>query len=345
MVMTVPGAERSPLRVGVLGVASIFREGFLPSILRSRDARLVAVASRRDSDFTEEGVRLYTGSDAYQRLIEDTNVDAVYIPLPNHLHKEWTLKAAAAGKHVLCEKPLGVDADDAVEMVEACRVTGVHLVEAFMYRYNPQHHRAKEIVTSGEIGEVELVRTGFTVPLEDLHGNVRFQRLPGAGAVHDVGAYGINLVGWMMGEEPVRAHAFAREFDGTGADVLHAITLEFPNGRYGTISGGLRQAYRSFYEIVGTEGRVEVERPYATPPFVDALDELVLTVTTAEGTRTESFPDASQYDLQLDQFCRLVRGEVNSAYSAHNSIKTMRVIDACLRSVETGKAEPVITSV
>jgi D-xylose 1-dehydrogenase (NADP+, D-xylono-1,5-lactone-forming) len=329
------------VQLGVLGNASIFREAVFPAIAGSARIAVAAIASRGGLSVDDTSIRLYEGADAYQRLVEDPLVDAVYIPLPNHLHKEWTAKAAEAGKHVLCEKPLGVDAAEASEMVAACAANGVHLVEAFMYRYNPQHFRAREILSSGEIGELKLVRVGFTVPLDDPRHNVRFGPYPGAGAIHDVGSYGINLARWMMGDEPIRAHAFAFNLPGTQADILHAITLEFPSDRLATISGGLGQAYKNSYELVGTGGRIEVERPFATPPFVKSEGELALWVTTPQGTRAEAFPDASQYAMQLEQFARLVRGEPSEAYLPEDSVLNLRVIDACMRSVASGASERV----
>jgi D-xylose 1-dehydrogenase (NADP+, D-xylono-1,5-lactone-forming) len=338
------GGTPDIVRLGVLGNASIFRNAVLPSIDPSGKVRVAAIASRGALSVPDQSVRLYSGVDAYQRLLDDPDIDAVYIPLPNHLHKEWTLKAAAAGKHVLCEKPLGVDADEASEMVAACKAAGVHLVEAFMYRYNPQHRRVREILSSGEIGELRLIRVGFTVPLVEPELNVRYGPYAGAGAIHDVGSYGINLARWMAGEEPTRAQAFTSNLPGTDADILHVINLEFPGGRLAAISGGLGQAYKNSYELVGTLGRIEVERPFATPPFVESTGDLELRVITADGTRAEGFPDVSQYALQMEQFRRLVSDEPNDAYAPEDSVKTLRVIDACLRSVSSGAAEPITSN-
>ncbi|WP_308467098.1 Gfo/Idh/MocA family protein [Rathayibacter soli] len=330
-----------PVRLGVLGYAAIFTGAIFPSLAGSIAVTVTAIASRRQISVPDDSIRLYTGEGAYQQLLDDPQIDAVYIPLPNHLHKEWTIKAAEAGKHVLCEKPLGVTAAEASEMVEACSASGVQLVEAFMYRYNPQHSRAREILRSGEIGELALVRVGFTVPLDDPHRNVRYGPYPGAGAIHDVGSYGINLARWMMGDEPTRAHAFACNLPGTQADILHAITLEFPADRLATISGGLAQARKNTYELIGSTGRIEVERPFATPPFVESDGDLVLQVTTPAGTREEAFPDASQYAMQMEQFARLVRGEPNEVYRPDDSILTLHVIDACMRSLASGASERV----
>ncbi|VXB66286.1 Predicted dehydrogenase [Arthrobacter sp. 9V] len=338
----------SVIRFGILGNAAVYQKALRPAFERSAVAVLAAVGSSKASGAAHplptDGVPAiteYTGEGAYQAVIDDPNVDAVYIPLPNHLHKEWTLKAAAAGKHVLCEKPLGVTAADAYDMIRACQENVVHLMEAFMYRYNPQHHRARQIAASGEIGDLRLVRVGFSVPLPSPESNVRFQDYPGAGALHDVGSYGINVCRWMFGTEPTRAHALTANLPGTGADILHTISLEFPDGKMATISGGLGQAYRSFYELVGTTGRIEVERPFATPPFVESDGPLRLKVDTGESTREELFDDESQYDIQIEAFCSLINGHPEQAYSPEDSQRNMHVLDACAASAQSGATELV----
>lgn len=339
--------KQSVIRFGILGNAAIYQKALRPAFERSDVAVLAAVGSSRTSGERHPAqadgapVAEYSGEGAYQAVLDDPDVDAVYIPLPNHLHKEWTLKAAAAGKHVLCEKPLGVTAADAEEMIQACRENGVQLMEAFMYRFNPQHRRALEIVASGEIGDLRLVRAGFSVPLPNPEGNVRYQPYPGAGALHDVGSYGINVCRWMFGEEPVRAHALTANLPGTEADILHTISLEFPDGKMATISGGLGQAYRSYYELVGTTGRIEVERPFATPPFVESEGSLRLKIDDGHNTREELFPDDSQYDIQIEAFCSLLNGEPERAYTPEDSLRNMRVLDACIASAHSGATEPV----
>lgn len=336
--------ENQPIRFGILGNAAIFREALQPAFAKTSLAEITAIASSKELDEESSSVRTYHGPAAYQELLNDPEIDAVYVPLPNHLHREWTIKAAAAGKHVLCEKPLGVNAEDAEEMIKACSSNGVHLMEAFMYRYNPQHTRCLEIVAAGEIGDLRLVRVGFTVPLAKPETNVRFGPYAGAGALHDVGSYGINLCRWMFGSEPVQVQAFASYFPGTEADVLHVLNLEFPDGKLATVSGGLGQAYRSFYELVGTKGRIEVERPFATPPFVTSDGRLPLTVVTESGQREEEFDDESQYVPQIEEFCRLLSGQTNSAYDPEDSVKNMRVLDACMASIKAGGTSQLVAN-
>jgi D-xylose 1-dehydrogenase (NADP+, D-xylono-1,5-lactone-forming) len=318
----------------------------LDAITKAEHTSVAAIATRGDGaalqgDRRLAGAKILTGPDSYAQLVASEEVDAVYVGLPNHLHKPWTLEAITHGKHVLCEKPLGIDAGEARDMVAAAQHANVHLVEAFMYRYNPQHERVREIIASGELGEVKLVRSGFTVPLEDPLGNVRFGPYPAAGALFDVGVYCINVSRWMFGVEPVTAYASLVELPGSKGDILHSLVLTFPDGRLASLSGGLGQAYQSFYEVIGTEGRVMVDRPFATPPFVPARAQLELEVHSAGEVRREPFPDAGQYIDQFEEFAKLVSGQSSRAYLAEDSVATMEIVDALMRSSRSGRAEPV----
>lgn len=334
------------LRIGILGSGHIVLNAILDAIAEADRASVAAIATRSDgatlkADRRLAGAKIMTGPDSYAELVASDDVDAVYIGLPNHLHKSWTLAAIHHGKHVLCEKPLGVDAAEASEMVDAAKLADVRLVEGFMYRYNPQHARVREIIASGELGEVKLVRSGFTVPLDDPLGNVRFGPYPAAGALFDVGVYCINVSRWMFGAEPLTAYASMAELPGSQGDILHSLVLTFPGGRLASLSGGLGQAYQSFYEVIGTAGRVVVDRPFATPPFVPARPQLELEVHSAGNVRREPFPDAGQYVAQFEEFAKLVAGEPSRAYLAEDSVANMNIVDALVRSSRSGRAETV----
>lgn len=337
--------ERS-LRIGILGSGHIVMNAILDAVAEADHAAVAAIATRGGGaalrgDGRLAGATILTGPDSYAQLVASDDVDAVYVGLPNHLHKIWTLEAIRHGKHVLCEKPLGVDAREASEMVAAAQRANVHLVEAFMYRYNPQHARVREIIASGELGTVKLVRSGFTVPLDDPLSNVRFGPYPAAGALFDVGVYCINVSRWMFGTEPLTAFASMVELAGSRGDILHSLVLTFPGGGLASLSGGLGQAYQSFYEVIGTDGRVMVDRPFATPPFVPAREQLELEVHTAGKVRREPFPDTGQYVAQFDEFAKLVAGEPSRAYLAEDAIATMSIVDALVNSSRSGRAETV----
>jgi len=334
------------LRIGILGSGQIVMNAIVDAIIEADGAVVSAIATRGTGAALKDdprfaGVSILTGPDSYAQLVGSEDVDAVYVGLPNHLHKLWTLEAIRHGKHVLCEKPLGIDAGEAREMVAAAKQANVRLVEAFMYRYNPQHQRVREIIASGELGEVKLIRSGFTVPLADPLDNVRFGPYPAAGALYDVGVYCVNVARWMFGSEPTTAYASMAELPGSTGDILHSLVLTFPGGRLASLSGGLGQAYQSFYEVVGTAGRVLVDRPFATPPFVPAEPQLELEVHSAGNVRREPFPDAGQYVAQIDEFVKLLEDKPSRAYLADDSIANMDVIDALVRSARSGRAETV----
>jgi D-xylose 1-dehydrogenase (NADP+, D-xylono-1,5-lactone-forming) len=319
------------------------------AIVEANGASIATIATRGDgaalkADRRLAGAHVFTGSDSYARLVASEEINAVYIGLPNHLHKQWTLEAIRHGKHVLCEKPLGIDAREAVEMVDAAKQANVHLVEAFMYRYNPQHRRVREIIASGELGEVKLVRSGFTVPLQNPLGNVRFGPYPAAGALFDVGVYCVNVARWMFDSEPLTAYASMAELPGSQGDILHSLVLTFSDGRLASLSGGLGQAYESFYEVIGTDGRIMVDRPFATPPFVPAQPQLELEVHAGGNIRREPFPDTGQYVTQINEFVKLLEGQPSLAYLAVDSVANLDVIDALVRSSRSGRAETITRS-
>src|SRR5690625_3641095 len=214
---------RDIVRWGIIGNARIAREELIPAIKEANNAELTAIASRSPAaakDAAETyGFRKF--HDSYDALLRDPDVDAVYIPLPNGLHAEWTVKAARAGKHVLCEKPAALTSVEAQRMVEACRVNGVVFMEAFMYQFHPQHQRVRAIVASGEIGQVRLMHSRFAFQLGD-PGNVRFDKKLGGGALYDVGCYCIHSSRHILGVEPSGVYAQAHADPDSGVDLTTA---------------------------------------------------------------------------------------------------------------------------
>jgi predicted dehydrogenase len=337
-------ATTDDVRWGVLGLADIALRAVIPAIQACAGAKLHAVATRGEApsgSIVDDAV-CYAGPDSYARLLADPNVDAVYIPVPNHLHSTWAIQACEAGKHVLCEKPLGVTPDDVAAMTDASERCSVLLMEAFMYRYNPQLVSLKELIGSGGLGDPRLLQASFTVALKDPETNVRMQDTPGAGALFDVGVYAINTARWMFGAQPSHAYARAQCRSGTRADEVATVVLEFPGDRLAVIDCALSLPYRNHFEIVGTRGSAFVDRPYASPPFQPARDELVTVITDAAGNATTTrFPEADQYRLEIDAFCRAVRGDQSSLYPTTESKADAAVLAACLRSMQTGRSEAV----
>ncbi|EFM11724.1 oxidoreductase domain protein [Paenibacillus curdlanolyticus YK9] len=319
------------MRWGVIGCAGIAVHSVIPAIQQSERGEVAAIASRGIDKARETAQKLNIAKayGAYEELLADPDIDAVYIPLPNHLHKEWTIKAAEAGKHVLCEKPAALDAAEAEQMIAACRNAGVLFAEAFMYRLHPRVERVKSIIASGEIGELRAVNGCFTFNNAEDAGNVRYRQEWGGGSIYDVGVYPLSAARWIIGAEPEAAtvHALFSEQHG-GVDMMASGLIEFANGVGMTFDCGMWAAYRQGVEVLGTEGRIELKGAFTdSEPF---------TVYTKEGERVEGpFSDINNYVSQADQFARAVFGEAIYPFPAEDAIANMRLVDACLLSART----------
>ena len=236
----------------------------IPGIKSSRSGSLVALASRDRATARawadEFGIKIAHGS--YQDLIDDPAVDAVYMPLPNELHRPWVMAAADAGKHVLCEKPLALDAREAALMVEHCRKRNVVLIEAFMWRHQPRTLKLLEMVRNGELGELRFFRSSFSFPIQA--GDWRLDPLRGGGALFDVGCYGLSAARLFAGSEPTGVHAMAH-LGATGVDLSLTAELTFPGGTLAVIDCSFEQPYRCSFELVGKQGVIEVPDAYLPP--------------------------------------------------------------------------------
>jgi xylose dehydrogenase (NAD/NADP) len=321
------------LRWGILGAAHIAARRILPAIARSRRHTVVGVASRDPSRARELArrfgiTRVYDG---YEALLDDPEIDAVYNPLPNALHREWTERAARAGKHVLCEKPLAVSAADAVAMVTTCAARGVVLQEAFMYRHHPQIARLRTLLRDGAIGEPWLVRSWFSFTAGA--GNIRLDPALGGGGLLDVGCYAVNLSRLVLGE-PVSAAADAVYEN--GVDVRLGGLLTFPGGRAALIDCGLRAPLRQGCEIVGGEGTITLARP-----FQPEENPAALVITTARGTATVEIPGTNQYALMMDDFAAAVLGGAPPAFPPSDATANMRALDAVAHAARTGVRQPI----
>jgi len=319
------------LRWGILGCANIAMYAVIPGIRQSETGVVAAIASRsleKSQQHAQKHV-IPQAYGSYEELIADPEIDAIYIPLPNHLHKEWTIKAAQAGKHVLCEKPFSLDAAEAAEMVAAAEQAGVQLAEAFMYRHHPRYARIKEIIRSGEIGDIRGIHSAFTFNGAADKGNVRFERSMGGGSLYDVGVYPISAARMLLEQEPVAvtAHAlFSPEHD--HVDMMVSAMLEFDGSIGMTMDCGMWAAFRNTLEVLGTLGRIEV------PSAFIATDEASssFTVVTESGRREENPPYVNQYALQADDLAYAAWGRKQPHFSAQDAVLNMKVVDACLRS-------------
>ncbi len=324
------------VRWGVLGVAGIAVRAVIPAMQRARNARLVAIASRAAARAEEAAQRLgfSRAHGSYEALLEDPDVSAVYIPLPNSLHREWVLRCAEAGKHVLCEKPLALTAADCREMIDACRRRGVHLMEAFMYRFHPRTLRVAQLAAEGALGEVRLVRASFTFAVQQ-PANIRLRADLGGGALYDVGCYTINVSRMLLGE-PEEVTAFG-QIGESGVDELVGGVLRFDGGRVAVIDCGLRISRRQEYEVVGTQGRLTVPAAFL-PGTADAEIHLV------RGTESSvlTVPGVDEYQCMVEQFGDAVLSDSPPGLSPDDAVGTVRVIEALHASLGSGRPERII---
>ncbi|WP_058307730.1 Gfo/Idh/MocA family protein [Gracilibacillus massiliensis] len=322
-----------PIKWGVISTANIAQKAVIPGIKESNTGEVVAIASRNIDNAKDIAKKLDIPNThgSYEDLLEDPTIDAVYIPLPNHLHKEWAIKAMEAGKHVLCEKPIALNAKEAQEMEEVSRKSGVVLAEAFMYRYHPRYQMIQELIESGEIGEIRGIHGAFTFNNASDKENVRYKKEWGGGSLYDVGVYPISAARMILKEEPQAAtvHAFFSE-EHDNVDMMASGILEFNHGVALTFDCGMWADFRNQLEILGTEGRIEVPSAF----IVNQNETDHFYVHTSNGTREVKVPYVNQYALQADALGESIQTDVSLPYSSEDAHLNMKVLDACLISAE-----------
>jgi xylose dehydrogenase (NAD/NADP) len=349
--MTAPdGAEPSgTVRWGVLGAAAI-TASMLPAIRAAAGAELAAVASRRAAVAEEVADawgagRAHGGPDAYQRLLDDPEVDAVYVPLPNHLHAEWTIRALDAGKHVLCEKPLALTLAEVDAIAEASARTGRSVLEGFMYRFAPRWVQARRMVRDGAVGEPRVVRAAFGFPRPVDPGNYRFDPALGGGAVWDLGCYMINMARAMFAAEPVEVAALG-DLTAGGVEKSAQMLLDFGGGRAGVTHCGFDHVNPySHVEVIGTEGWIALpgtgvrQEPFTrllhfrTPPeevFLGGVEPV-----------QRSFPHADPFQLQVEHLSRCILDGVAPRHGLDDARANAAAILAVLRSMRERRAVAV----
>jgi xylose dehydrogenase (NAD/NADP) len=319
------------LKWGIMGCAGIAKGAVIPGLHLSELNEVAAIASR-DVDKakkTAEELNIPVAYGSYEELLADASIDVIYIPLPNHLHREWTIRAAEAGKHILCEKPLALTAKEAAEMAEAAAKAGVLLSEAFMYRYHPRYDMIKKVIEDGEIGDVRGIRSAFTFNNAGHKENVRYRKEWGGGSIYDVGCYPINAARLLLGKEPeaVTVQAlFSPEHD--HVDMMASGLIEFEGAVSLTFDCGMWAAFRNPLEVLGTDGIIEV--PSA---FVTGAPGSGNFFVNAKGERREvEVPHLNAYTLQADHMANAINGISDLQFGGTDAVNNMKVIDACLLS-------------
>jgi predicted dehydrogenase len=337
------------VRWGVLGVAKIAVEKVIPAMQAGTNCEVIAIASRDLSKAKQAADRLSIprAYGSYEALLADREIEAIYNPLPNHMHVPWSIRAAEAGKHVLCEKPIGLNAEEASGLLEVRDRTGLKIQEAFMVRTHPQWIRTHELVTQGRIGALRSM-TGYFSYFNRDPANIRNIPAYGGGALMDIGCYLVHTSRFIFGRKPSRVSAAIDRDPEMGTDRLTSFVVEFSATDSTSLSGlvpeeghsiGTCSTQASPYQrvqIAGTKGRIEIEIPFNAPPdrpcriFVDNGTSL-----SGEGIEVMEFPVCDQYTIQGDLFSLAIRGKAEQALPLEDSIENMAVIDAIFRSAET----------
>jgi len=331
------------MRWGILGVSMFATRRMVPAMQRSRDLTVAAIASR-SKDKAEKAARelnIARAYGSYEELLADPEIDAVYIPLPNHLHVPYAIKAAEAGKHVLCEKPIALNAAEARSLVEARDRTGVLIQEAAMIRVHPRWLATRAELakgSAGKIGELRSIVSSFGYHLRQ-RDNVRYRREMGGGTLLDVGFYPVSISRFCFGTEPVRVLASLTTDAETGVDILAAAMLEFPTG-HSIFSCGMQLSPSQQVALMGNKGRISFDVPWS--PYTDRPTRLIIDRSEQlEEPMVEAvaFEPCNQYTLLAEGFSQAVKNGTAAPLPLEDSVKNMAVLDALARSSQTGRWE------
>ena len=327
------------IRWGGLSTAKIGRELVIPAIQRSQRGVVTAIASRDKAraEAVARDLKIEKAYGSYAELLADPEVDAVYNPLPNNLHVDLTLQAAAAGKPVLCEKPIAMDADDA-ERLRA--IDGkVPVMEAFMVRFHPQWLWVREQIRSGALGELRAIQAFFSYNNRDPQ-NIRNKPETGGGALLDIGVYPTVISRFLFEAEPERVFALIERDPDFGTDRLASAILDFGGGRRSDFTVSTQVTAYQRLHAVGTKARLEIEIPFNAPPGGETRVFSDKGARPGDGLRqTHSIAACDQYTEQCDAFAKVVLGEAELPYGIEDAIQMMRIIDALFRAGDSGRWE------
>ena len=324
------------VRWGILSTARIAAERLIPAFHESEIASLIAVASR-DKERAEQFASKHRIAQAYanyEELLADRSIDAVYIPLPNHLHREWAIRAIDAGKHVLCEKPLSTSATDGMAMFEASEKNNVLLMEGFMYRFHPQTQRVRELLAKGTIGQPRLIRVAHSFPLilQDRDDDFRWSKEAGGGSLADVGVYCVDTARYLFSTDPVQVFAESTYHPEHSAEAETRAILSFPDNRAAVFDSSFLLTGRREYEVVGDKGRITAFNTYNPGRGVDVRIEVV----TMGSKAVEEIDAKNEYRLEVDHFSTCILRNEPPLISREDSISNLRTLDALRESARKG---------
>ncbi len=326
-----------PVVWGVLSVSGhyILRVNAPLSKSGMLQVRAIASRSREKADAAARRLGIPKAYGSYEELLEDREIEAVYLPLPNHLHAQWVKKAADAGKHILCEKPFATNARETEDALQYAKKKGVLVMEAFMYRFHPLWQRAREIVRTGELGEIHAIHAVFAYSLMD-PANIRNIPEAGGGGIPDIGCYAVSSARFLLGAEPSRVVSLVRRDPRFKTDTLSSALLDFGKTRaLFTVATQTFPAQR--VDVFGSGGSLSFPTCFNISPDVPAQ----MTVTTGLGPRVVSTPAVDQYALLFEEFSRAVREGGQEPYPPEDAVSNMKILDALFRSETSGGWEKV----
>ena len=315
------------IKWGILGAANIAIERLIPAMLNSKNTQVLAIASRSKDKATRvaEQFNIPRAYGSYKELLKDKDIDAVYIPLPNHMHKEWTVRTAQAGKHVLCEKPSALNEQEVIEMIKACHENNVLFMEAFAFRCHPKWHRLKEMMDDGYIGEINNVQARFSIKVDNQN-DIRLDPTKGGGSLYDLGSYCINGIRFIMNDEPLEVIAISKQSE-KNVDLSIGVLMKFSNGRIGQFDCSFEGEYNQSISITGTKGYINITWPFRNP---------VVTIQRNGMQEKEAFEfQTNAYVSQVEHFNNCILQKETPFYDFKETIANMRVIDAVYESLKT----------
>jgi predicted dehydrogenase len=319
------------LRWGLLSTARI-NQALLPPLRASHRNELTAVASRdlerAQAYANEQNIPRVFGS--YEEMLADPDVDVIYNPLPNSMHMEWTIKAAQAGKHVLCEKPMAITVEEVDAITTAAQQAGVVVMEAFMYLHHPQTLKVKELVESGAIGKLQLIRGSFTFDISD-ENDVRLNSSLGGGSIWDIGCYPISYARLIAGSEPVEVFGWQKTGAASGVDESFFGQLHFSNDVYAQFDCGFRTPQRTHLEVVGDKGSITIK-----VPFTPKLNEEIIVINGDE-KQVITTPGEDLYLGEVENMADAILDDKATRISLADSRNNVATIKALLRSTQEGK--------
>ncbi|MGA2640882.1 MAG: Gfo/Idh/MocA family oxidoreductase [Spirochaetia bacterium] len=326
-----------PVVWGVLSVSVHYGLSIHTYLAKSPLVQLRGIASRNKqrAEVAARDLGMPRAYGSYEEMLSDEEIEAVYIPLPNHLHAEWVKKAADAGKHVLCEKPLAMNAREAEQAIAHAKSKGVLVMEALMYRFHPQWKRAREIVKAGEIGDVQAVSTFFSYMLKDPT-NIRNILAAGGGAIPDIGCYAVSCARFLIGREPTRVISLVHRDPELGTDILTSGIMDFGTTR-SMFTIGTQTFPVQRVDVVGSGGELSVLLPFNAYPDTP----MQVSVTTGIGTRQVYAPATDQYVEMFEAFSRAIREGGSAPTPPEDAVANMKVLDALFKSEKSGAWEKV----